>query len=210
MKLIISVLNILGFICAPAALVLAILWYQSPSKNFEPVTVALASMSVIFIGTAQFLQKKMKVSEQNIKKISELAISEILNFIIESIPDDWEVHFSRSPEAEMAVFKNDPALRIEVTYNNESVHNFDFREGWANKFPDPHATSYYYLYYSATRLKEFILASVDGGRARLPLPNSATDLSVDPLEYKIAKIFDRFNTCNEYMKRAGLYLANQK
>ncbi len=210
-KLLISSFNIFGFICTPATLVLAILWYQQPSKNYEPITVALGSLSVIFFGAAQLLQKKNESSEVKNKKISELSISEILNAVGESIPDDWEVHFSQDIEKETAVFKNDPALRIEVAYNNESVHNFDFREGWANKFPDPNATSYYYyLYYGSTRLKEFILVSVDGGRARLPLPNSAIDLSVDPLRYKFAKIFDRFNTCNAYMKRAGLYLANQR
>jgi len=68
------------------------------------------------------------------------------------------------------------------------------------------------VYYGATRLKEFILVFVDGGRALLPLPKYALDLSVEPIRYKIALIFDQFDNCDEYeyMKRAGLYLVNQK
>jgi len=208
-KPLISIFNILGFICTPATLVLAILWYQQPDKNFEPITVALGSISIIFFATAQLLQKKVESSETKARRLSELSTSEILEVVKNSNPDDWEIHFSQ--DTEIAIFKNEPALRIEIQHDNEAVHNFDFHEDWANKFPDPHATSYYYyLYYGSTRLKEFILVSVDGGRAILPLPSSAFDLSVDPLRYKIAKIFDRFNTCNEYMKRAGLYLANLK
>ncbi len=209
LKTIISGLNILSFICTPATLVLAILWYLQPDKNYEPITVALGSLSVIFFGAGQLLQKKVEASEYKIKKISDLSTSEILDVVKDSHPDDWDVHFSQ--DTEIAVFKNDPALRIEFKHTEESVHEEDFYENWANKFPDPHATSYYYyLYYGSTRLKEFILVSVDGGRALLPLPKSVLDLSVEPIRYKIAKIFDRFGSCNEYMKRAGLYLANQK
>ena len=127
----------------------------------------------------------------------------------DSTPDDWDVNFSQ--DAEIAVFKKNPALRIETRHTNEFVHNYDFYEKWANKFPDPHATSYYYhLFLGTTRLKEFILVSVDGGRALLPLPKYTMDLSVEPLSYKIALIFDQFGSCDESMKRAGLHLAKQK
>jgi len=208
-KSLISTFNTLGFICTPATLVLAILWYQQPDKNYEPITVALGSLSVIFFVIAQQLQKRIESTEVKIKKISELSTSEILDVVKNSSSDNWEVHFSQ--DAEIAVFKNDPALRIEFKHSEESVHNDDFYEKWANKFPDPHATSYYYyLYYGSTRLKEFILVSVDGGRALMPLPKSAIDLTVDPLRYKIAEIFDLFDSLDEYMKRAGLQLANQK
>jgi hypothetical protein len=117
--------------------------------------------------------------------------------------------FSR--DAEIAIFRKNPYLRIETRHIDEYIHNDDFREKWANDFPDPHATSYYYhLYFGSTRLKELILVSVDGGRALLPLPKSAADLKVEPLRYRIASIFDRFDTCDDYMKMAGLYVANQK
>ncbi|MBW2194336.1 MAG: hypothetical protein JRF37_01855 [Deltaproteobacteria bacterium] len=56
-------------------------------------------------------------------------------------------------------------------------------------------------------IDRFILVSVDGGRAELPLPNPAT-LEVDPLVYKVAQVFDEHNNLEEYMSRAGLRVKN--
>jgi hypothetical protein len=208
-KVLINGFNILGFICTPATLVLAILWFLQPDKNYEPITVALGSLSIIFFGVAQVLQKRIGDNSNKKKRVDELETSGILDVVTNSIPGDWDVNFSQ--DAEIAVYKNDPLLRIETRHTPEFVHNDDFHEKWANKFLDPHATSYYYhLYLGATRLKEFILVSVDGGRALLPLPKYPTNLSVEPIRYKIALIFDRFDSCDEYMKRAGLFLENQK
>ena len=205
----VTALNVLGFICTPATLVLAILWFLQPEKNYEPITVALGSMSVIFFGAAQVVQRKSMEQESEKEKLEDLTSDQILDIVKDSSTDDWDVNFSQ--DAEIAVFKRNPSLRIETRHTDEFIHNDDFREKWANKFLDPHATSHYYhVYYGATRLKEFILVSVDGGRALLPLSKHALDLSVEPVRYKIALIFDRFGTCDEYMKRAGLYSANQK
>lgn len=202
----VTTLNVLGFICTPATFVLAIFWFLQPEKNYEPITVALGSVSVIFFAVAQVIQRKYTPQESEKKKFDELTTDEILEVVKDSNPDEWDVNFSQ--DAEIAVFKKNPSLRIETRHTDEFVHSDDFHEKWANKFPDPHATSYYYhLYLGATRLKEFILVSVDGGRALLPLPKYAMDLSVEPLRYKIALIFDQFGSCDQYMKRAGLYLA---
>ena len=201
----VSTFNVLGFICTPATLVLAILWFLQPGKNYEPITVALGSLSVIFFAIAQVIKRKYTPKESEKKKFDNLTTDEILEVVKDSILDDWDVNISQ--DAEIAVFKKNPSLRIEIKHTDEFIHNDDFREKWANKFPDPHATSYYYhAYYGATRLKEFILVSVDGGRALLPLPKSVMDLSIEPIRYKIALIFDRFGSCDEYMKRAGLFL----
>ena len=206
---VVTTLKVLGFICSPATLILAVLWYLQPDKNYEPVTVALGCLSEIFFSVAQVVQRKSAPQESVKKKVYDLATDEILEVINDSSPDDWDVSFCQ--DAEIAIFKNNPLLRIERRHTDAFIHNDDFREKWANKFLDPHATSYYYhLHYGATRLKEFILVSVDGGRALLPLPKSGMDLSVEPIRYKIAIIFDRFKSCDDYMKRAGLYLAIQK
>jgi len=208
-KFAVTAFNTLGFICTPATLVLAILWFLQPDKNYEPITVALGSLSVIFFGAAQIIQRKFEQEEKQPKKFDELSTDEILHVIQESSPTDWDL--SSNQDAEIAVFKKNPSLRIETKHTDEFIHNDDFREKWANGFPDPHATSYYYhVYFGATRLKEFILVSVDGGRALLPLPKSVKELSVEPIQYKIATIFDRFGTCDEYMEMAGLYLAKQR
>ena len=141
------------------------------------------------------------------RKADALRLDEIFDVVKNSNPSDWNVNFNQGTE--IAVFKSAPALRIETRSNSEFIHNNDFYENWVNKFSDSHAVSYYYhLYYGSSRLKEFILVSVDGGRALLPLPNSQLDLGVDPLRYKIAMIFDESNTCQDYMKRAGLYVVD--
>jgi len=69
---VVKTLNILAFICTPATLVLAILWVLQPEKNFEPITVALGSFSVIFIGAAQVIQNKYLPQEGEKKKFDEL------------------------------------------------------------------------------------------------------------------------------------------
>lgn len=209
MKLAVKTLKILGFICTPATLVLAILWFLQPEKNYEPITVALGSLSVIFFAIAQVVQWKYFPKENEKKEFDKLTTNEILNVVKNSGTDDWDVSFWR--DEEVAVFKKNPSLRIETRHSEEFIHNHDFREKWANRFPDPHAASYYYhVYLSTTRLKEVILVSVDGGRALLPLPKSAMHLSVEPLLYKIALIFDQFGSCDEYMKRANLHLVKEK
>jgi hypothetical protein len=208
-KLAITALNVLGFICTPVTLVLAILWFLQPENNYEPITVAMGSLSVIFFSIAQVLQRKSTPQEKKKKKRDELTTNEILDIVKDSSTDDWDVNYRQ--DAEIAVYKNNPVLRIETRHIDEFILNEDFSEKWANQFPDPHATSYYYhLYYGSTRLKDFILVSVDGGRALLPLPKYPTNLEVEPLRYKIALIFDQSGSCDEYMKEAGLFLAKYK
>lgn len=181
MKTIIKTLKVLGIICTPATVVLAVLWFLQPEKNYEPITVALGGMSIIFFAVAQFIQQNYTGQVSEKIKFDELTPDEILKIVSDSSPDEWDV----SLNAEIAVYKRNPSIRIETRHTDEFVHNGDFYEKWANKFSDPHAASYYYhLYLGATRLKEFILVSVDGGRALLPLPKYATDLSVEPLRYK--------------------------
>ena len=87
------------------------------------------------------------------------------------------------------------------------MQNKDFKEPWANKHPDPSATGYYArLYYGPTLLKTYILVSVDGGRATLPLPDRET-LQVTPEAYFVASLFDSIGTLDQYMGRSGLTVA---
>ena len=114
-------LNILAFICTPATLVLAILWFLQPEKNYEPITVALGSASAIFIITAQVIQNKYVSQESETKKFDEFTTDEILEIVKDSTPDDWDVNFNQ--DADIAVFKKNPSLRIETRHTDEFVHN---------------------------------------------------------------------------------------
>jgi hypothetical protein len=55
-------------------------------------------------------------------------------------------------------------------------HIDDFEEEWANKFSEPHASSFYVdVFYNNALIFRDICVSVDGGRATLPLPTSKLD-----------------------------------
>ncbi len=48
------------------------------------------------------------------------------------------------------------------------------------------------------------LVCVDGDRATLPMPGSATDLNVKSSDVNFAKIVDIADSVDEYIQRAGL------
>src|SRR5258706_10531254 len=71
-----------------------------------------------------------------------------------------------------------PDISITLAFGLEALA--DFKEEWANKFPDPHASSSYVdVFYNSALVYRDIYVSVDGGRAKLPLPNRKFDKSTD-------------------------------
>ncbi|MBI3740926.1 MAG: hypothetical protein HY257_04115 [Chloroflexi bacterium] len=120
-----------------------------------------------------------------------------------SVSDNWVTIVS---------YKKDTNLRFEIRYEGDGIQAEDFVEPWANRFPDPHATGYWCnLYFGSTLVRKFVLVSVDGGRALLPLPRKLKKSrnfpdQVLPLDYKIAEIHDSLGTLRQYMKLAGLTL----
>jgi hypothetical protein len=112
-----------------------------------------------------------------------------------------------SGEKSIMYFKPNVHIRFEMNYQDNGVHLSGFKEPWANKHPDPNATSYWCdLYFDSTLIERFILVSVDGGRAMLPLPISRTDLRVGLLRFKVAQIHDSIDTLSDYMRRSNLQL----
>lgn len=88
--------------------------------------------------------------------------------------------------------------------DDAGIHERNFAESWAVTRPGQTATSYWYdLSYDGALIDRFVLVSVDGGQARLPLPEPST-LEVDSLAFTIAQIFDEHDTLQEYMGRALL------
>lgn len=120
---------------------------------------------------------------------------------------DWKRHVDGVRS--ITSYQRDVNLRFEVTYDDEGTQNADFREPWANRHPDPNATGYWCrLYYGSSLIETFILVSVDGGRAMLPLPTSGEDRehpgAVKSLNHKVAQIHDTLGSLDEYMRRSGL------
>lgn len=129
------------------------------------------------------------------------------------LDSDAKMDWSKHTDSERSVFsyKHDVNLRFEMLNDDNGVQCEDFREPWANKFPDKSATGYWCdLYYSSTHIARYILVAVDGARALLPIPkrgqSGSRPTEVLPIEYKIAKIHDTLGTLHEYMRGAGLKL----
>lgn len=126
--------------------------------------------------------------------------------------NDWE-HQSMGWKT-IARYRGDVNLRFEMNYDNdEGVQQKDFKEEWANRHPDSHATGYWCdLYYNQTLIERFILVSVDGGRALLPTPTEGKNYihwdQVLPLDYKVAEIHDTIGTLSQYMTRSRLTIFN--
>ena len=159
------------------------------------------------------LSKAMKLifdyESKSPKSIREMSASpthdNIMRVILESDPeDDWNVR--QIGQIQSSIFKHNVNLRIQVNYVDNGVHSEYFNESWATKHPDNHATSYYCdIFYGPSLIEQKVVVSVDGGRAILPLPKINT-LDYSSLDYKIAKIADRSDRIDEYIKRSGLKL----
>lgn len=122
--------------------------------------------------------------------------------------DEWSTEtLPRSGAKMVSVYSKDVFLRVEISFLPEDIENDDFREPWANKFPNNKATSYRAnLYYGSTFLKTYLLVSVDGGRALLPLPDPEA-LTIKGDQYLVAGLFDSTGSLNRYMDSAGIRFA---
>ena len=66
-------------------------------------------------------------------------------------------------------------LNISVRRATDLDEPEPVEEEWATKFPDPRAKMHRFeLYFGATFIKDYLFASVNGGRALLPFPNVGT------------------------------------
>lgn len=179
------------------ALITGIAWIAG--GNVEPVAYVFGLISSLLFSSPSIAEYIVP----NRKPVRHMGYDEILEFIkTTDSKTDWK--WVKTNWAEEAFLKEDPRLRIRVRWDDEGVHVKGFVEPWANMHPDPTANSYWYdLTYDGALIERFILVSVDGARAELPLPDRNT-LQVEPLIYKVAQIFDGLNTLEEYMRKSGL------
>lgn len=208
MKAIITIIRSISYICIVATIILAVVWFVADVNRIEPITVGLGALSALLLGIASILQYRHDMSAP--KQLADMNQDELLSVVAASDPNsDWDVSYSGSQA--LAVYKEDPDLRIEHDHSSNCLHSDDFCENWANKFPDSHASSYYYdLYYGPTRLRRFLLVHVDGGRASLPMPQSAVDLHVESISLNVARIFNKLGTLDDYFNRSGLELVDSQ
>lgn len=90
--------------------------------------------------------------------------------------ETWESNYHGVLDAEdhsnVAVYMPDVSITLAFGLH----HLDDFKEQWANKFPDSHASSSYVdVFYNNALVFRDVYVSVDGGRAKLPLPTRKFD-----------------------------------
>jgi len=174
-----------------------VIWISG--KDVEPIVWFLASIS-----TLVFVSPKLaRFVLPDTKPVRQMNYDEILDFVEKSNAKlEWKL--IQIDCAEEAFLKEDPRLRIRVQRDDAGIHSKNFNESWVAEYSNPIANSYWHdLAYDGALIDRFVLVSVDGGQAELPMPDPTT-LEVDPLTYKVAQIFDQHHTLEEYMKRAGL------
>jgi len=109
--------------------------------------------------------------------------------------------------SDILVYKDD--LSITMAYG--LISNNDFKEEWANQFPDPKAHSAFIdIFYNNSLVFRETYLVVDGGRCRLPIPNFGEngDLIVPQQYYDFIKILEMITSGSSknyesYFKRTG-------
>ena len=191
------VLWVLAVIFFGLAFVTGVIWMAG--WEAEPIAFVFSLISSLLFASPSIAEYVLP----NRKPVRHMDYDEILNFIkTTNAKTDWK--FIKTNWAGEAFLKEDPRLRIRVRWDDEGIHIKDFKETWANKHPDPIANSYWYdLSNNGVLIERFILVSVDGAQAELPLPDRKT-LEVKPLIYKVAEVFDELDTLEKYMLSSGL------
>ena len=127
-----------------------------------------------------------------------MKLSEVEKILAESSQDDWIV----DDESGSFTYKDDLNLHIQrADYSSFR----EFNEPWATSHPDPKAVAVEYVVkYGSSFVDKHTLVSVDGHRAKLPMPKSISDLRVDASDVNFAKIVNIGGRVDEYLERSQL------
>jgi len=185
------------------ALFTGLVWLTG--KDVEPIAFVLGSICTLLYVSPRLA----RYVQPDRKPVRYMSYDEILDFIaLSDAKHDWK--WIETNWSEEAFLKEDPRLRITVRYDDAGIHNKDYTETWMNAFAKPEASSHWSdLSYDGALIDRFVLIPVDEGKAELPMPEPGT-LEIDPLNFKVAQIFDQHNTLDAYMARAGLTVKESK
>jgi hypothetical protein len=177
--------------------VFAVIWIRG--ADVEPITFALSLCSTFFFSLPALADVII-----DRKPISEMSYDEILSFITESDPKkDWKGISADGKEEFFCL--HDTRLRIRHHTGDAGVQNDDFKEKWANRFPDPKAYGFWYdIVLNGDCIKRMLLVAVDGLRAYIPCPKPAS-MTITPLQDKIGQIVAMHDmSYAEYKERIGI------
>jgi hypothetical protein len=130
--------------------------------------------------------------------------------------DKNTLHVESQPN--VGVYK--PDISITIAWGLHS--NNDFKEAWANQFPDPQASSSFLdVFYNNALIFRNTYVMVDGGRANLPLPrverdkegNRTAALTVPRREHDLIRLVDSLthkSDFDRYFRQAGLTIINEE
>ena len=110
----------------------------------------------------------------------------VLALVFESSPHSWEFDDGLRTH----VYK--PNHKLQIIQFDAREQPRSFIEPWVQRFPAPTAQLINYaIRYDNHHIKDFPMILCDGTRYLIPLPKSATGLTITPEQYKLAKILER-------------------
>ncbi len=128
-----------------------------------------------------------------------MTYDEVMDMVRSNEAGQWIYNDSKRSH----LLRSDVKLRI-IKRNSADEPMREFREQWANSHPDPSAYRVHYdIYYGSSFIDEFMLVSVDGDRAELPLPEHQTT-EIPRGSYLLARAVDDQGTLDDYIRRSGL------
>ena len=157
-------------------------------------------------------------------------LSALIDRIVMSQPSDWNViggrpsyrdefHQLQSGNRKWLEIRSHytvaafmPDVSITVAWGLPVVD--DFREPWANTFPNPHASSHFLdVFYNGALVLRKQYVSVDGGLAMVPLSLARDQLVVPVAYYMFITLLDHLTWSMpsrppDYFERAGLQIVN--
>lgn len=115
---------------------------------------------------------------------------EIRKILKTSNPRDWLYDIDN----EIYTYKPDVGLNILTKHPDDPDSRKELDEEWVKKFPNNKAWMVIAkVIYRGSFVKQYLFASVDGGRNIIALPKSATELEITHLQYKMGKVLDYRN-----------------
>lgn len=141
-----------------------------------------------------------------------MEIDDIVQRVLSSNSADWiklprwplDVTVSEDEWVERASFRSEAS--IGLVWGSRIVK--DFKEEWANQFPDSSASSFsVFVTWNGAPISDDFLVVVDGGRCYLPPPEAASS-NVPRQRYQLAQLLDSLtghvSEFDSYFERSGL------
>jgi hypothetical protein len=190
-----GIYTLLGSVFFGLTVISAIFWWCG--SDAEPTTFLLSMISTVFFA----LPSVAEFFYPNRKLVRDMMHQEILDFITTTnSAEDW-VAFTRKWMSERFL-KEDPKLRVRITYDDEGTQCEDFFEPWANQWLHPKATGYWCdIYYDHNLIERLILVAVDQGNCLLPTPEGEARV-VNDLDFTCGKLFDVLGNFDDYFRKA--------